>query len=714
MYAPTTLEKRNGRVVGRVVLCESDRNSRLPSAKVTSPLKHNKQYVSEVLRTPKRHYPNAAKGSALCRTPPDTLKDRTQQIYYRGECIGEGGFARCFKVTTQKGNTFAMKTVAKDSVKSEKNRRKLVGEIKVHQSMKHPNIVRFVDCFEDNVNCYIVLEMCSNGSLMEMLRQRKRLTEAETRFFLLQILGAVKYMHSRKVIHRDLKLGNFFLDDRMNVKVGDFGLAALLVSDDERKKTICGTPNYIAPEILFDKENGHSFQVDLWSIGVVMYAMLFGKPPFACKNIDDIYKRIKINQYSFPADALVSETAKSLIVRMLSSDPQDRPSIDDIADDAFFHSGPMPRSIPMSALIALPAWPTLARSAYQSNWILVAGASGVGSYPGNATAVGSEVGKSLTLSNIGEQIAKAQQNGEARILPTSVSPRDTVRTIKTLPAQRRKGALFATHQKPLRPSNLRAVSIAEGRALYDDESRPITRVQLQKSKRSQTGYRTMSSLQLLSYNLNSALVEQRVAHDQVREPFIGVQIHKWVDYTNKYGLGYKLSDGTTGVYFNDSSSIVLAPDEMTVEYVSYVAIAPNRSHIHNYQIDNYPESLSKKVYLLKHFRIFMEENLNTDTRDHRDKFIPGHPLKYMTHYLRTKKAIMFRLSTGEIQFNFHDHVKIILSKDGLTVCIVDSERVRRKLNVLEIVAQMDEDDKLMENLRYAKDQLSLWSEKIHD
>jgi serine/threonine protein kinase len=134
-----------------------------------------------------------------------------------------------------------------------------------------------------------------------MLRKRKRLTEPEVRFFMLQILGATKYMHEKRVIHRDLKLGNLFLDTRMNIKLGDFGLAALLVDDNERKRTICGTPNYIAPEVLCDNGVGHSYEVDLWSIGVIMsflrisilmnrYALLVGKPPFQAKDVKVIYK----------------------------------------------------------------------------------------------------------------------------------------------------------------------------------------------------------------------------------------------------------------------------------------------------------------------------------------------------------------------------------------------------------------------------------------
>jgi serine/threonine protein kinase len=104
---------------------------------------------------------------------------------------------------------------------------------------------------------------------MEFLRKRKTLTEHEVRYYLTQILDAIQFMHQAKVIHRDLKLSNLFIDVDMNLKIGDFGLAAVILHEGDRKKTICGTPNYIAPEIL-DNSRGHSFEVDLWSLGVIM------------------------------------------------------------------------------------------------------------------------------------------------------------------------------------------------------------------------------------------------------------------------------------------------------------------------------------------------------------------------------------------------------------------------------------------------------------
>lgn len=158
--------------------------------------------------------------------------------------------------------------------------------------LEHPNIVNFIDCFEDEDNVYMSLELCTGGSLMDVFRQRRGFSEAETRYFMVQILGACHYMHAHSVIHRDLKLGNIFLDANFNIKVGDFGLAALIENEGERKKTICGTPNYIAPEVLFDTANGHSYEVDVWSTGVILYTLLIGRPPFQTREVKDIYEYV--------------------------------------------------------------------------------------------------------------------------------------------------------------------------------------------------------------------------------------------------------------------------------------------------------------------------------------------------------------------------------------------------------------------------------------
>jgi len=152
--------------------------------------------------------------------------------------------------------------------------------------------------------------------MSELLKRRKKLSEPETRYYLIQIVESLRYLHNNLVIHRDLKLGNLFIDGNMRIKLGDFGLATKLTYADERRKTICGTPNYIAPEILEGK-NGHSFEVDIWSTGVILYTLLVGKPPFESKDVKSTYKRILSNSYSFPDHTYVGLDAKSLIRKIL-------------------------------------------------------------------------------------------------------------------------------------------------------------------------------------------------------------------------------------------------------------------------------------------------------------------------------------------------------------------------------------------------------------
>ena len=218
-----------------------------------------------------------------------------------------------------------------------------MSEIKIHRSLHHKHVVGFEHFFEDPENVYILLELCPNQSLNEMLRRRKRLHELEVQCFTVQIISGLKYLHTHRVIHRDLKLGNLFINEKMELKLGDFGLATKLDFEGERKRTICGTPNYIAPEVLEGKA-GHSYEVDVWSLGVIIYTLIIGKPPFETSDVKTTYKRIRMNAYSFPDHIPISDAAKDLITRILNSDPKKRPTLDEMLAHEFLnHGGSIPK-----------------------------------------------------------------------------------------------------------------------------------------------------------------------------------------------------------------------------------------------------------------------------------------------------------------------------------------------------------------------------------
>ena len=270
------------------------------------------------------------------QTKRDASGRTTVKRWRKGSLLGKGAFAKCYRVTDLAVNTdWACKILQKSSLTKQRHVQKLQSEIKIHRSIFHKNVVRFEDVFEDEESVYIIMEFCPNQTMLDLVKREKRLTEADTRRYMLQTLDAVRHMHHRNVIHRDLQLGNLFLGKNNEIKIGDFGLACKLAFDGERKKTLCGTPNYIAPEVL-DGENGHSFEVDVWSIGVVLYACLVGKAPFETADIKSTYKLIRANQYSFPDRLELSDGAKKLVRRILQSRPEARPTIEAILQDEWF------------------------------------------------------------------------------------------------------------------------------------------------------------------------------------------------------------------------------------------------------------------------------------------------------------------------------------------------------------------------------------------
>ena len=230
-----------------------------------------------------------------------------------------------------------------------------MSEIRIHKHLKNENIVNFEHFFEDSENVYILLELCTNQTLNELLRRRKRLTELEIKCYLMQILNALIFIHSNHVIHRDLKLSNLFLSNNMEIKVGDFGLATKINCEGERKKTVCGTPNYIAPEIL-DSKSGHSYEADIWSLGVILYTLLIGKPPFETSDVKTTYRKIKLNDYSFPENVKISNEVRNLIERILVINPAQRLTLVEIYEHEFLNpKASIPKSLPNSTLACPPS-----------------------------------------------------------------------------------------------------------------------------------------------------------------------------------------------------------------------------------------------------------------------------------------------------------------------------------------------------------------------
>ncbi|XP_058078153.1 CBL-interacting protein kinase 32-like isoform X2 [Magnolia sinica] len=204
--------------------------------------------------------------------------------------------------------------------------------------IKHPNVVRLYEVMGSKTKIFIVLEFVIGGELFDKIVNHGRMREDEARRYFQQLINAVDYCHSRGVYHRDLKPENLLLDISGNLKVSDFGLSALSqqVRDDGLLHTTCGTPNYVAPEVLNDRGYDGA-TADLWSCGVILYVLLAGYLPFDDSNLMTLYKKISAAEFTCPP--WLSLGAMKLISRIMDPNPMTRITIPEILEDEWFKKG---------------------------------------------------------------------------------------------------------------------------------------------------------------------------------------------------------------------------------------------------------------------------------------------------------------------------------------------------------------------------------------
>lgn len=269
------------------------------------------------------------------------------EIYKKKEELGRGGFATVYRVVNESTNeSFALKATSRQLLNKPKVLQKHRSEVAIQRSLNHPNIVKLYDFFEDTSNTYMVLEICPGGSVRDLVKRKGKLNEQETAKILRSVIEALCYLHDNRIIHRDLKLENFLVGSDGKVRIGDFGLSAKLDYDDEKKYTVCGTPNYISPELLIPGSHGHRYEVDIWAIGVCAFAMLTGHPPFETRHRSETYEHIKKCQYQFPPELNLSNNAKHFIRSILQINPELRPTAYELLQHPFFTSTQGSISVP--------------------------------------------------------------------------------------------------------------------------------------------------------------------------------------------------------------------------------------------------------------------------------------------------------------------------------------------------------------------------------
>ncbi|CAG7822898.1 unnamed protein product [Allacma fusca] len=205
----------------------------------------------------------------------------------------------------------------------------------------HPYIIELHDVFESTTFIFLVFELCRNGELFDYLTNVVTLSEKKTKYIMKQLFEALQFVHSKNIVHRDLKPENILLDDNFNVKLTDFGFAKIL-KPDEKLFDLCGTPGYLAPEMLrcnmFEIDEGYEQTVDMWACGVIMYTLLVGCPPFWHRKQMIMLRNIMEGKYSFnsPEWESITETPKDLIRKLLVVDPEKRLTVTEALRHEFF------------------------------------------------------------------------------------------------------------------------------------------------------------------------------------------------------------------------------------------------------------------------------------------------------------------------------------------------------------------------------------------
>nr|GLL24492.1 SNF1-related protein kinase catalytic subunit alpha KIN11-like [Ipomoea trifida] len=252
--------------------------------------------------------------------------------YIVGKTLGVGGFGKV-KLATHilTGLKVAVKILDRQLI-NDSAAAKVKREINIMRLLVHPHIVRLYEIKETESHIYVVMEYMKCGELFDYITQKGRIHEDEARHFFQQIISGVEHCHRCKIVHRDLKPENLLLDAKLNVKIADFGLGNTMC-DGHFLKTSCGTPNYAAPEVISERLYAGP-EVDVWSCGVILYAILCGRLPFDDDNFPALYRRIKNGNYPVPGH--LSSGANDLIAKILVTDPVSRISIPEIRQHSWF------------------------------------------------------------------------------------------------------------------------------------------------------------------------------------------------------------------------------------------------------------------------------------------------------------------------------------------------------------------------------------------
>ncbi|KAK9766454.1 polo-like kinase 3 [Basidiobolus ranarum] len=640
---------------------------------------------------------------------PPSIIETTVGSWELREILGKGGFGRVFKAYNRNsGKECAVKVMAKSAIRRQEVLERLKYEMLITRKSSHPNIVEFIHQHEDTEFLYLFIGICPRGSLKDWTDRLGSISERKIRKVMSEVASGLNYLHEKmKVIHRDLKLANVLLDQDWTPRIADFGLCAQLREDNERRLTKCGTPNYVAPEIV--TRIGHGTKADVWSFGVMIYIMAFSRAPWKGSSLKEVERNITSAPLQIPTTC--SQELEEVIRACLNRNPESRLTFRELLQLPFFSDTPAAVNLPPTRAEERKQLMSKIQEElheeYQTESLarnnntnpLVAQMKALGVDDSNS----SEEAEPINPRIRGQTPAVSNKSAE----PTKpAEPLEVNHSRK--PEMVNKERPSVRDPFPLKSKTTRDIFNNERVRRSRTVKQPEPQTQLpiptpsnekpgQTPANGSTGayvtYATNrpSFVEPIIMNLKNTLMDYELRRIDniateypVKNPIESdaVFVRKFIRFP-EVGLAYQFGDKAIGLNFLDNTSITLSSDRRSCQYRDH-----NSGEIVEFSPDKIPSTELKLKFkrIVESYR-FMKTHLRSNSETLEVLKFDTRKLHVIGDLINSQHARMLLLSNHTVQFNFYDHQKILVREYGRTLVSIDPEGKTEEYFIEDIVTK---------------------------
>ncbi len=592
----------------------------------------------------------------------------TRQRYKKGNKLGGGGFGEVYEfidIDTNKiyaGKIIPLYKIEKDPLSNIA----FNNENKFNNNLNFEYICKCYSSFKDNKNAYFILEYHPNKTLSELIQKRNTLSEFEVKHYGYQILLALEYLHNCNIIHRDIKLSNVLLSEKMEVRLCDFGLAIENGGDGEQ--TICGTPNYIAPEVLIRKNNNsYSFEIDIWSFGIILYSLLFHKTPFEAENqVKTKYNIINVI-YKFPNNINISDDAKDIIMKIFVKEPYLRPKINEIKEHPFFDNGKgIPKYLPTSTL-------TQPLSDFEIEHIIKNALNNDECLDNEKIIYNNNkvynIYRFSNSFNFNDNLRKYLNTNKNNSEDNEEEKKENNENLTDKENQIIKKNSLDENEV----SNQQSHSYSDSNSLKEEKNsnnfnkNNIQSLQIGNEDKTNQNNETGG---FIGENLNNN--PPIIDENEIKNPII---VEKFIDCSDKFGIGYLLSNGDIGIYFNDSTKMVLIKN---THYIYYINKNNDNQIIINFKGSIINELDGKRRILKLFYKNLMKNVKNKEDFNLNPALNHNNITGYVIKWEKTQYAFFFLLSSNVIQVKYNDKTELLFFVYEKYIQYIDKNKKKYK------------------------------------